>query len=290
MVEIMNDRIRKISMKYFSLFPFSVFCILFSIIFMFTPVFSQDITQKVDGFTLEGFNDVGDRTWEVKGTTADIFGDTIKILNVDANAFGEQEVNLKAKRGLIDKKSGNVQLNEDVVVTTQDGSRLETDSLNWEKQSNIISTLDSAQIFVKNIEANGIGLKAYPQLKMAQLDHDVTVKVQAESRDGGKDQEIIITCDGPMELDQQNNMATLRGNVLVVRGDQTLRADMIEIYFDPETNKIVTIVCTDNVIVQRGDNISYSDKAIYSAADQKVIFVGRPKLIMSSQKDEKSFF
>ncbi len=255
--------------------------------------FSQSVTQQVDGFTLEGFNAQGDRAWDVNGDQADILGNTIKISNVDANTYGDNEVNIKARRGEVDKDSGNVRLQEDVVVTTKDGSQLKTDSLEWEKETNTVSTPDAAQITDRTMRAAGTGLKANSELKTAQLERDVTLEIDAEvgeQTNSSELEQIVITCDGPMELDHANNIAVLRDNVVAVRGDETLRADRVEVNFDPTTKKIATIVCTDNVSVQRGENISYSDKAIYSAADQKVIFVGRPKLIMKTDEATVPFF
>ncbi|MEW5895715.1 MAG: LPS export ABC transporter periplasmic protein LptC [Candidatus Omnitrophota bacterium] len=249
------------------------------------------VTQQVDGFTLEGFDENGQRSWEVNGQTADIFGDTIKILNVDANTYGEQEVNLKADTGEVDKKSGNVHLQDNVVITTREGSQLKTDSLDWEKEKNLVVTEDSAEITDKAIKATGVGLTAHPELKTAQLEKNIVVEVEAEKADSENQKEqIVITCDGPMELDQRNNLAILKENVVAIRGDETLKADLVEVFFDPVTRRIVSIICTDNVSVQRGDNISYADKAVYNAADQKVIFIGRPKLIMTSEEKNKSFF
>lgn len=253
------------------------------------PVHAQEVSQRVDGFSLEGFNENGDRAWDVSGDNADLQGDTITISNVDANAYGQQEVNLKARRGQVDKKSGNVYLQEDVVITTADGRQLKTDSLDWAKHESVVRTEDEAEIIQETIQAKGVGLTARPELNTAQLDRDVVIKAQAQDLSAEK-QEIVIKCDGPMELDQQQNMATLRENVVAVRGDQVLKADKVEVRFSPETKKIETIICIDNVSVQRGDNISYADKAIYSAADQKVIFVGRPKLIMTTEDGDASFF
>lgn len=270
-------------------FLLSVFLFFMSGVLYPLSGFSQEITQQVDGFTLEGFTEEGEPAWEVKGRTADVFGDKITISNVDANAFGEQEVNLKAKQGEVDKTSGNVKLRQDVVVTTKEGDQLKTDSLDWEKARNRVTTEDPAEISSKSIVAKGIGLTAHPELRTAQLNRNVVVEADTQDNDGIA-QQIIITCDGPMELDQLNNKAILKENVVAIRGDQILKADMVEILFDPETKKIVTIICTENVSVQRGDNVSFSDKAVYSAADQKVIFVGRPKLIMSAEEEDASFF
>ncbi|HSV43805.1 MAG TPA: LPS export ABC transporter periplasmic protein LptC, partial [Candidatus Bathyarchaeia archaeon] len=121
---------------------------------------AQDMAQQVNGFTLEGFDETGERAWEVNGDTANIDGNTITISNVDANAYGEQDVNLKAKQGEINKESGDVHLQQDVVITTADGSQLKTDSLRWEKETNEVSTTDPAQIIDKGMTATGIGLKA----------------------------------------------------------------------------------------------------------------------------------
>jgi len=251
--------------------------------------YAQDVSQRVDGFSLEGFNENGERAWDLSGDNANLQGDTIMISNVDANTYGQQEVNLKARRGKVDKKNGNVYLQDDVVITTANGSQLKTNSLDWAKQESVVRTEDEAEIIQETIQAKGVGLTAHPELNTAQLERDVVIKAQAQDLNADK-QEIVIKCDGPMELDQQQNVATLQENVVAVRGDQVLKADKVEIHFSPETKKIETIICTDNVSVQRGENISYADKAVYSAADQKVIFVGRPKLIMTTDDGDSSFF
>ncbi|HRZ40526.1 MAG TPA: LPS export ABC transporter periplasmic protein LptC [Candidatus Omnitrophota bacterium] len=254
-------------------------------IFFLAPCLSagaqEGVTQQVDGFTLEGFSKTGERSWQVNGATADVQNDVILISDVDANAYGDNTVNIKAKTGEYDKTSGNVRLKEDVVVTMDNGGQLKTDTLDWDKQTNMIVTDEHAVITDDGLLAKGKGLKASPDRKVAQLNENVTVEVETASTEGQKEK-IYISCDGPMEIDQLNNVAVLKDNVVAVRGDQTLKADHAEVHFDPETKKIATIICTDNVSVTRGGNTSYSDKAIYSAADQKVIFVGRPKLILEA--------
>ncbi|MFP4472423.1 MAG: LPS export ABC transporter periplasmic protein LptC [Candidatus Omnitrophota bacterium] len=255
-------------------------------------VWAQSVDQKIDGFSLEGFQDDGQRAWEVKGATADILGEQIEISDVDANAFGEHDVNITARTGTLDKKNGDIFLKEDVVVTTAKGSQLKTDSLYWGKKANTVSTEDRAVITDEGMTVSGQGLKANSELKTAQLGWDVQVEVEAQGREALQKQDrIVITCAGPMELDQLNHRATLRKDVIAVRGDQTLKADHVEVIFDAETRKIKTIICTDNVVVTRGEHTTYSDKAIYSAVDQKVILVGRPKLVLPSEElEEENLF
>ncbi len=267
----------------------NIFLIVLALLNVSLLAWAQDSTQQIDGFSLEGFSKTGERSWNVNGVTADVQDDVIVISDVDANAYGDRTVNITAKTGEYNKMSGNVHLQDDVVVTTDDGGQLKTDELDWNKQTNMIETETHAVITDEGIIAKGKGLKASPDRKVAQLNQDVTVDVETASSKG-ESETIHITCDGPMEIDQLNNVAVLKDNVVAVRGDQILKAEYVEVHFDPQTKKIATIICTDNVSVTRGANISYSDKAIYSAADQKVIFVGRPKLIMETDKTDSDPF
>ncbi|OGX27749.1 MAG: hypothetical protein A3D10_02975 [Omnitrophica WOR_2 bacterium RIFCSPHIGHO2_02_FULL_48_11] len=57
----------------------------------------------------------------------------------------------------------------------------------------------------------------------------------------------------------------------------------MEVFFDPQSKKIQKVVCTGHVEVTQGENKSYSEIAVYSADDQKLILTGRPKLIMSTE-------
>jgi lipopolysaccharide transport protein LptA len=82
-----------------------------------------------------------------------------------------------------------------------------------------------------------------------------------------------------MEIDQKNNKATLRKNVVAIQKDQTLKADKLEVYFNPETQQIKQMVCTGNVEIIQGENSTFSQRAIYNAIEKKIILTGRPKLI-----------
>jgi len=252
-------------------------------------VIAQEGAQQFEGFNLEGFTDGGERAWNVTGDTADVQGTTISITNVDANKFGEQEMNLKARRGIVDKATGNIHLNKDVVITAKTGEQLKTDSLDWQKEEDLVSTEDTVVLTGEGMEATGKGLTASPGLRKAQLNEDVSVTMNTEpkKKEGRK---VTITSDGPMEIDQANNLAVFKDNVVAVQEGQTLKSDKMEIYFDPDSKKVKQILCIGDVEIQQGENVTYSQKAVFRPEDQKLILTGRPKLIMETEGSGTSVF
>ena len=59
-----------------------------------------------------------------------------------------------------------------------------------------------------------------------------------------------------------------------------LKADRMEVTFDQDSRKIKQILCTGNVEVHQGMNITYSDSLTYKADEQRMILTGKPKLII----------
>lgn len=247
--------------------------------------FAAEPDQKFQGFKLQGYADDGQKAWDVDGETADIIGTKIKLNNVVANSYGEQKVNLTAEKGSIDQVSSEMHLEKDVVITSETGAQLVTDSLNWDRNKDLVTTKDDVLITDKGFSVTGTGMKAQPGLKNAEIHEDVTVLMMPEPTDpDGKT--VTITCDGPMIVDQGKSMATFEKNVVAVRGDQTLKADRMELYFDGETKKIQDLICLGHVEIVQGENQTFADKAVYKANEQKLVLSGRPKLIMLTEDND----
>ena len=258
---------------------------LFLCFLFVSPSWGQmDAVQQFEGFNLQGYTDEGEKSWDVVGDTADIVGDMIEVTNVDANQYGEQEMNLKARKGIIDKVTGDIQLEGNVVITSIAGGKLTTDSLTWQKEQDLVSTEDPVEITNKAFKAEGMGLRARPGLKVAQMNKNVKVKVKTDP--GKKESRILtVTCDGPLEIEQLENMATFNKNVVALQEGRTLKADKMVLYLDPETKEIDKLICLGNVAIIQGENETYSRKAVYSADTKKLVLSGRPKLIMVSEDD-----
>src|ERR1039457_1262716 len=96
------------------------------VVFVFGPIVahadestdSAPGSQQLQGFNLNGYSNDGKKTWDVNGTKADISDRNIQITNVDANFYGKEQANLKADHGTLDKINGNVNLKDNVVVTS----------------------------------------------------------------------------------------------------------------------------------------------------------------------------
>lgn len=265
--------------------------------------------QQIAGFSLAGYGDKGKKSWDLAGKTADIFTDEVRLQDVDGNLYGKDEdVNLTAKTGNFNKKDGKVHLEKDVVITTSKGAKLTTDSMDWDRNKQLVTTEDRVNIEKDNMNITATGAHGEPNLKKVALNKDVKVDINPAAQGAGKPNElavkekITITCDGSLQIDYEKNVATFSKNVLVDRTDSQIYSDIMHLYFssgkDPKqsdktpglmgNNKIDKIIARGNVRIVRGENTSYSDEATYTASDKKIILSGKPKLVFYSTEDLKN--
>ncbi len=268
--------------------------------------------QQISDFSLAGYGDKGKKSWELSGKSADIFDDVVKLKDITGRLYGEEEnIKLTSDKGDFNKTEGKVHLQDNVVITTDSGAKLTTDSLDWDRKNQIVSTPDVVNIERENMFTTGRGARGEPNLKKVNLQKDVTVEIQPQAKESkmSAQEKIVITCDGPLEVDYEKNVAVFNNNVKVDRQDSQIYCDSMWIYFlrsgaDPAkekkpdipvqspsfmgNTKIDKLVAKGNVRIIRGENTSYSEEAIYSAADNKIILSGRPKLILYSAEDLKN--
>jgi len=246
-------------------------------------IYADEPEQKFYGFNLQGYDEEGKMSWEVNGDTADIIGSEIILSNVDANTFGDEKMNVVAKTGIVDQISGKMHLEEDVVITSEGGQKLITDSLDWDRNEDLVTTPDDVLIIGDKMMVTGTGMRAQPGLKLATIIKDVTVIVDIEQDEKKESKKLTITSDGPMVINQLKSIATFDVNVVAFQDDQTIKADHMEIHFDPGMKGIQKMVCTGHVEIEQGGNKSYAQKAVYIAATKKLTLSGRPKLILLTE-------
>lgn len=260
------------------------------------PKTASGVTQQIEGFNLVGYSDGGEKSWDIKGDKADILGDEVAVTNVDANSYGDKDMNLTAKKGTLDKATGNVHLEQDVVITSEDGAQMKTDTLEWQRKNDLVQTKDRVVIEDKDMQVSGTGMEARPSVKSAVLKSDVTANIAAAASGVNgekKNNRIQITSDGPMELDQASQKAIFHDNVIAIElsTGRKLKADMMEVKFDQTAKKIEEIVCTGDVELHQGENVTHSDMLVYKADEQRMTLTGRPKLLIDpGTTDTKEFF
>jgi LPS export ABC transporter protein LptC len=274
-----------------------------------SSLFAQEAAeQTIADFNLSGFAEKGKKSWELSGKSADITEGKVKLKDIVGKLYGEEDITLTAERGNFDKEKGNVHLKDNVVVTTSKGAKLTTDSLDWDRQNHTVSTKDEVNIQRENLVADAVGASGQPDLKKVNLEKEVRLQINPDDdnpKDLPKKKKIVITCDGPLEVDYDKNIAIFYNNVKVDQKDTQIYSDQMNVYFKIEEDhglnlsedkdsegmgrQIHKIIAKGNVKIVRGDNISYSDEAVYDAKQNKIILTGRPQLVFYSEGEDNAF-
>ena len=213
---------------------------------------------------------------------ADISDTNIQITNVDANFYGGQQANLTADHGTINKTNGNVHLQDNVVITSKDrGTQMTTDTLDWNRNKDLVSTKDPVKIVDDQGVITGQGMSAHPNLKKAQINKNVKAKVHTQPQGEPDDQVITVTSDGPMQMNDVTLYTVFNIHVIAVEPStgRELHCDKMEIWFDQVTKKIRKAICTGHAKAIQGPDVSYADKMVYDGVTQVLTMIGRPKII-----------
>jgi len=249
----------------------------------------QDIEQEASMFSLTGYTTGGKKKWEIGGDSVRIFAKTneVELDNMSARIWGkdDQYVNLTSDIGSFNRKTEVAHFKRNVIVTNEEGMQLKTDYLDCETKSQAVDTDAYVEIERENFKAEGFGLKGRQQLSQVQLNEDVRVEITDEKDKGGVP--VVITCDGPLEVDYNANIAHFNENVWVNTEQGDIFADKMDVYIDREEQKLIRIICTGNVRVDQGGNKTFSHKAVYLAEEGRVILTGEPKLVIYAE-DMKS--
>ena len=243
---------------------------------------SSPSSQQLQGFNLNGYSNTGEKAWDVNGAKADISDTNIQITNVDANFYGRQQTNLKSDHGTINKTNGNVHLQDNVVITSQDrDTQMTTNTLDWNRNKDLVSTQDPVKIVDPQGVVTGQGMSAHPNLKKAQINKHVKATVHTQPQGEPNDQIITVTSDGPMQMNQVSMYAVFNTHVIALEPStgRELHCDKMEIWFNQATKKIKKAICTGHAKVVQGQDVSYADQMVYDGETQILTMTGRPKIV-----------
>lgn len=238
------------------------------------PTAKEVETQKVYFFSFTKYNPTGGKEIEIEGDSANILAETVDLLNVVAKAYAEESpVTITADRGKYEKKANVVHIEQNVVATTQDGTRMTTEELDIYPDKHVLENDVQTVVRKNNINVDGMGARGDTNMKRVHFKKNVTVVVQPD--ENSNEDPTVITCDGPLEIDYNHNIAYFKKNVVAKDYRGTLYADFMDVYYSKETKKVSKIVATGNVMIENPDgNKTYSDSVVYLADEGRVILGG----------------
>lgn len=203
------------------------------------------VEHKVLSFNLEGLTDKGEKKWEVIGRTArSISENEIRLGDITAKTYGDQEAVITADQGVYDKSKNNVKL-----------------------QKNVKATIENAGSVIKD----QIGFT---------MDATAAEKKDAPEKPKGK-KKITIICDGDVEFNYAKNLAYFNKNVKVRSEDGDIDADKITVNLEPTTKKINDIVAEGHVKITQKENVATGDTAKYNESNKTVVLSGNTKIVMT---------
>lgn len=230
--------------------------------------------HKIYTFQFTKYTPEGQKEIEIEGDSADILTNTVQLMNVMAKAYAEETpVTVTADRGHYDKKNNKIHIEQNVVATTEDGTRLVTEEMDMLPSEHIIENEVATQVKKDNINVEGMGTRADTQLKKVKFKKNVTVVVQnPNEKDAGP---TTITCDGPLVVDYDKNIAHFKDNVVAQDNRGKLTADTMDVYYNRVSRRVSKIVAVGEVVIENPEgNKTFSDSVIYLADEGRIILGG----------------
>ncbi len=258
----------------------------FGILICFSVCFSVYPQQKIEDFYLSNYKNNGEKEWEVKGEKALVSERYVKIDQMKAKYFREDDtIDIKADKAHLDKENMNVYLNNDVHINSKKGIELETSTLSWEQNKNRVYTDEKVEIRKESaLKVEAKGMNADTELNKVSFGKEV--KVNLFSKDGV----INIKCNGPLEINYNEGKAIFNNNVVVDNIQGKMFANKATVYFDTVNSQVNKVVAEGDVKVIRDDNVTFAERAIYFQKENKITLEGQPRLIIFPKGKSKSFF
>lgn len=246
---------------------------------------APETPHKMYSFSFAKYGRSGEKEIEIEGASANILEKSVELINVVAKAYAEETpVTITADQGDYDKVNNHVHLRKNVVATTENGTRLLTEELQIHPSEHKMETEAQAQVKKDNIDVAGLGAAGDSNLKKVKFKKNVTVVVQDPmDRSNGP---TVITCDGPLVIDYEQNVAHFKDNVVAKDTRGKLTADAMDVFYNKSSRKVAKIVAEGNVIIENPDgNKTYSDNVVYLAEEGRIILGGDAEALYIQGKD-----
>lgn len=248
--------------------------------------------HKVYSFSFSKYSTAGKKELEIEGDTANILARTVALSNVIAKAYADETpVTITADQGVFDKSTSTVRLERNVVATTHEGARLITNSLNIHPTRRSLDTKDQVSVKKDNIDVDGLGARGDSELKKVRFRKKVTVVIQSD--DPESPIPTVITCEGPLDINYDRNIAHFFKNVVATDHRGKLTADHMNVYYDKVTKRVDRIEALGNVVITTPEgNATYADEVTYFAKEGRILMGGSTEAVYfpgSGESVDESF-
>lgn len=234
----------------------------------------KETAQRVYSFSFSKYTETGQKELEIEGDSADILSQNVELMNVIAKAYAEESpVTITADQGSINRATSDIVLHNNVVATTETGTRLVTEWLQIDANNKSMDSNVETKVKKDNINIEGTGASSDSQLSKVVFKKNVTVVIQdPESQTSAP---TVITSDGPLEVDYKRNIAHFSKNVTAQHERGVLNADYMDVIYDKNTRRVSKIIARGNVVItSKEGNKTYSDNAVYLASEGRMVLGG----------------
>lgn len=200
--------------------------------------------QQLQKFSLTGFDEKGKTFWNLEGDAAKI------------------------------DPSQTVFLDQNVTLKLRDNTVVKTDHVQWSQEGGMLKT--NALVFVdhQTLKIKGVGAVGRPNDSFIQLNRNIEMIINQTTR---------LTCDGPMKVFYKENKLIFYRHVKVVDERGVLKANRMDVYFDPDQKKVTQIVAMGNVVIERGSDTTRSQRCIYSLTTGSIRLEGNPEITLHKE-------
>jgi len=236
----------------------------------------QNVTQKVNTFTLSNVGDDGESNWQLEGESADIADNDINLTNVLVKSQSKDaNVTMKAKKGLIKKNEDKGEFKDDVVLVYDDGTTMNTDAIDWSFKKQTANAKGPVLVKSGGLETKADGACLKKGVNEIRLDRNILMKTDSGT---------IIKCSGPLMLDYKKNIAVFNKDVEITNQKGNMKSKKMVVFFDPEKKEVSKVEASGNVRLVRGKSISMSDRALYFAKEGRAVLTGNPIVFVDSEE------
>lgn len=197
--------------------------------------------QQLQKFSLAGFDDAGDSDWKLEGETAKI------------------------------DPGQTVFLDQNVTLRLRDNTIIRTDHVQWSQGGGTLRTDSIVTVEHENATVRGKGAYGRPNDGFIQLHREIEMIINRSTR---------LTCTGPLKVYYNQNLMTFYRKVKVVDAKGVLSSSRMDVTFDADTRKIKEIIAVGGVVIERGQDVSRSQRAIYSVDTGSVRLEGSPEITL----------